>query len=496
MYTNRSLPATLLTLGLLCGSLTSTAASADELLTTVKDQQQVAITIYNQDLALIKDSRKLRLPAGEHALAWRDVSAHMQPETALLKNTDATAANGFQVLEQNFDFDLLTPQKLLEKHVGRHLRVIKTHPTSGAESSEDAVLLSAHDGTVLQFADRIEAHPAGRLAFQTLPETLRAQPTLVIKLQTETSSTQQLELAYLSRGLSWQADYVGELSADEQQLDLNGWVTLTNQSGTSYPHARLQLVAGELNRVREQITGNMLRAMPMAAVAKADQVQEESLLDYHLYTFERRTSIADKQTKQLALLSATQLAARKEYRLLGEPQLYRSPMPAGADLDASRKLKIAVFMEFDNKQPALGQPLPKGVMRIYQRDSQGNTQFIGEDRIEHTAKNETVRIRLGQAFDLGAEKKQTDFKRLGNAGERGSTAPATSAAFESAFEITLKNARDEAVDIEVIEPIPGDWQILAENIKHDKISANQARWRVSVPAQGSQRLSYRVRTKL
>lgn len=463
--------------------LHAAAVAADELVSTLADQKQLAITIYNQDLALIKDSRSVVLERGENALAWRDVSARMRPETALLRNS--ARPESFRLIEQNFDFDLLTPQKLLEKHVGRSLRVIKTHPASGAETSEEATLLSANGGTVLQFADRIEAHPPGRLAYQTLPDNLRAQPTLVIRLDAAEAGRQALELAYLSAGLSWKADYVGELSADEKRLDLNGWVTLTNQSGASYPHARLQLVAGDVNRVRDDMERRtMLRAMPMAAAADAERMQEENLFEYHLYSFDRPTSIADNQTKQVALLSAPQVDVRKEYRLQGEEYLYHD-----LQTEIARKLKVGVFMEFDNRGRSLGLPLPKGILRVYKRDSNGNAQFIGEDRIDHTPKNETVRIKLGDAFDVTADRKQTDFKRIAASG-RGS-----SGVIETAFEITLKNAGNEAISVDVVEPIPGDWSVLAENLAHTKVSSNQARWRVPVPAQGSKLLSYRIRTK-
>lgn len=482
MMTLKRLPSPLAILGMLFVLHTNTAA-ADERISTLQDQTQLAVTIYNQDLALIKDSRNVALERGENALAWRDVSARMQPETALLRHT--TQPGSFRLLEQNFDFDLLTPQKLLEKHVGRTVRVIKTNPATGAETSEAATVLAANGGTVLQFADRIESHPAGRLAYQMLPDNLRAQPTLVIRLDAADAGRQSLELAYLTAGLSWKADYVGELSSDEKQLDLNGWVTLTNQSGASYPNARLQLVAGDVNRVRAAMPRMAMKALPMAAAAETDFMQEENLFEYHLYTFDRPTSIANNQTKQVALLSAPQVNIRKEYRLLGEPYYYHD-----VQSDMARKLKVGTFMEFDNKGQSLGIPLPKGTLRIYKRDSNGNAQFIGEDSIDHTPKNEAVRIKLGNAFDLTADRKQTDFKRIAASG-RGSYG-----IVESAFEITLKNAKNEAVTIDVLEPIPGDWSVTEENLPHSKASANQARWRVPVPAQGSKTLTYRVKVRL
>ena len=236
--------------GLLAASHASWAAPRDEIVSTVSDQHGLAVTIYNDNLALVKDARRVKLARDINQLAWREVSAQMRPETAQLRNVSNPA--GFRLQEQNFDFDLLTPEKLLEKYVGREVSVIRTHPTSGAETRETATVLSTNGGVVLQFADRIETGVPGRLAFSGVPDTLRDKPTLVISLVNPTPGMQNVELSYLTSGLSWRADYVAELNANDDQLDLNGWVTLTNQSGAAYPNATLQLVAGDVNRVQAQ----------------------------------------------------------------------------------------------------------------------------------------------------------------------------------------------------------------------------------------------------
>jgi len=450
---------------------------------TLKDQKQVAVTIYNQDLALVKDSRTVALESGENALAWRDVSARIRPETALLRNQ--SAPKGFYLIEQNFDFDLLTPQKLLEKHVGRKLRVIKTNPASGVETSEEATVLSVNDGVVLQFADRIESHPPGRLAFQTLPDNLRDRPTLVINLHTADAGSQDLELSYLTGGLSWKADYVAELSAKDDRLDLNGWVTLTNQAGTTFRNARLQLVAGDVNRVRDEIAEFSYKSMPMPApaVASAPRMSEESLFEYHLYSLDRPTTLADNQTKQVALLSASQVPVKKDFQLRGADYYYRS-----SQAEIGRKLKVGVFVEFENKGHGLGIPLPKGTLRVYKRDAAGNAQFVGEDRIDHTPKNETVRLKLGDAFDITADKKQIDFQKVAGTGRYNYI-------YDAAFQIDLKNAKSEAVVVKVQEPIPGDWEVLSESHEHNKEAANLAVWNIPVPAEGKTTLTYRVRVK-
>ena len=466
---------------LLVVTLSAGPAQAQEQRSTLADQQEVAVTIYNDNLALVKDVRKVPLKAGASALAFRDVSARMRAETALMRSLSSPGA--LRVQEQNFDFDLLTPQKMLEKYVGKQVKVVRTHPTTGAETVETATVLSANNGVVLQIGQRIETGVPGRLVFDDVPPNLRDRPTLVMNLQNTGPAQQDVELSYLTGGLSWKADYVVELNAAEDALDVSGWVTLTNTSGATYRNARLQLVAGDVNQVApEMATRGRPQLMAATAMAKAESdVVEESLFEYHLYTLERPTTIAESQTKQVALLSAAGVPARRELVLQGADYYYQ-----GLSGDLGTKLKVAAFLEFDNKEASrLGVPLPKGVARVYKKDKSGNAQFIGEDRLDHTAKNEKVRLKLGNAFDVSEDKKQTDFKRLSNTSKFGFVA-------ESAYEIVLRNAKKEPVTVTVQEPIPGDWQMLAASQPHTKVSANMAVWKVTVPAEGKTVLTYRT----
>lgn len=456
------------------------AAAKPERRSTLDDQRSVAVTIYNEDLALIKDGRDVALDGGLNHLALRDVSARMRPETAQLRSLSHPGS--LDLLEQNFDFDLLTPAKLLEKYVGRTVRVVKTQPTTGAETVETAEVLSANGGVVLKMGDRIETGVPGRIVFDGVPSNLRDRPTLVTELQSKRSGAQSLELSYLTGGLSWHADYVAELNADDSTLDLNGWVTLTNRSGAAYPNAKLQLVAGDVNRVREEFRRAKAADMAMAVAApEAKGMAQEALFEYHLYTLNRPTTLADNQTKQVALLNASGVPIKKELLVQGSDYYYRSSVG-----DIGQKLKAGVYVEFANRESThLGQPLPKGVVRVYKRDSAGNAQFVGEDRIDHTPKNETVRLHLGDAFDVTADKKQTDFRR------REPTNKA-SYVFESAYEIVLRNAKTEAVTVTVREPVPGDWTMLEQSHPHVKAAAGTAQWQVQVPAGGSTTLKYRV----
>ncbi len=479
---------TLLVLAMLAAS---PVLALDERTSTAADQTALAVTIYNGDLALIKDARKIRVQNGENLLAWRGVSAQLQSETALLRSTDGRKLT---LLEQNFDFDLLTPQKLLEKSVGESVRVIRTQPITGVEFVEQAMVVAANDGVVLQFKDRVETGIPGRIGFGSIPSSLRDQPTLSMLFNTDVPATGFLntntqvetgmELSYLTGGLTWKADYVAELSAQENSIDLNGWVTLTNTSGTAYPNARLQLVAGEVNRAQPERGRMPVMMKAMAMADAAPQMQEENLFEYHLYTLDRLTTLLDKQTKQVALLSAQKVKTEKEFRFQGDNWYYSSQSG-----DLGRKLKPSVFMEFSNSGDNLGVPLPKGIVRVYKKDSAGRAQFIGEDRIDHTAKGETIKLKLGEAFDITADKKQTDFQKI-PAGFN-----ARGGVIETAYAMEIRNAKSEPIVAKVVEPMPGDWQMIHESHAHTKDSAHTAIWNVPVPAEGKTTLTWRVRTK-
>jgi len=464
-------------------TLPAQAAVPDEIRSTLDDQQSVAVTIYNSNLALVKDQRKVTLPAGVSNLALRDVSAQIRPETALLRSLDH--AGSLSTLEQNFDFDLLTPQKLLEKYVGKSVRVARVNPATGNETIENATVLAASSGVVLKMDNRIETGIPGRLIYDDVPANLRDRPTLVTRINSGTNGAQTLELSYLTDGLNWKADYVAELNEKDSALDLSGWVTLTNTSGATYNNATLQLVAGDVNRVQNTMLAGKMRSMntPAAAAVDRAEMSEQALMEYHLYTLDRLTTIAENQTKQVALLSASGVAVHKELVLHGADYYYYSSYG-----DLGQKMKVGVFVEFENRDNNhLGMPLPKGVIRVYKQDKDGRAQFVGEDTIDHTPKNEKVRLKLGESFDVTADKKQTDFKSLPS-----SLLRSNEHLYESAYEIVLKNAKPDATTVIVQEPIPGDWKIVNETHPSTKVTSNTAVWKIDVPAEGSTTLTYRV----
>lgn len=452
--------------------LTAALPAAAEIETTHRDQRGLSLTLYNNDLALVRDRRAVRLDRGINNLAFADVSARIQPESARLFGP-------VTVLEQNFDFDLLSPRKLLEKYVGKRVGLVRIHPRTDEEREETGTLLSVADGgVVFRIGDRIEtgietggADSPWRFVFKEVPENLRERPTLSMTLKSEADGGGELELAYLSGGLEWRADYVATLQEKSETLDLTGWVTLTNRSGTAYRDAQVQLMAGDVRREQPRLDH---RRAKLAMMESAAPMSEEALFEYHLYTLERPTTLADNQTKQVLLMQADGVPVTKEYRI---------ESPRYAALGQEQELKAEVHLAFNNDKPALGRPLPKGIMRFYTRDSEGRVQFIGENRIDHTPEGREVRQRVGNAFDVTAKRTQTDFKQLyGNQSE-------------SAWRVEVFNAKSRDVIVQLLEPMSGDWSIVEASRPHHKENAHTARWELPVPAKGSTLLTYRVRTK-
>ncbi len=452
-------------------------ARPGEIDTGAMDQTSLFVTIYNQDMALVKEKRSVVLPRGESTLAFRDVSGRIIPETALLKS------NGLRVVEQNFEFDLLSPESLLEKFTGKTVDLIKTHPETGQETRLTAKVLATHNGVVLETATGIETGIPGRLLFPHIPDNLRTSPTLTMTVENSAGKNQELELSYLTHGLTWRADYVAELNPDDDRLNLKAWVTLTNTSRTDYLDATLQLVAGDIHLAPQE---RRARAMPMMMKsAEADTgFSQEQMFEYHLYTLERKTTLKNNQTKQVALLQAEEVPCTKEYLIDGQGYYFSRSMGPGGE-----KPKVQVLLHLKNaKENNLGMPLPKGVIRVYKQDLQGMLQFAGEDRMDHTPDKGSLKLTLGNAFDITAEKKQTDFRKL-------SSSSKGAFRYQSSYEIKISNAKTIPVTVTVSEPVPGDWRITRQSHPHTKESSNRAQWKISVPARGEATLSYTVQTR-
>jgi hypothetical protein len=465
-------------LGICVAAVIRSQAAADpaERTSTLADQRRVNVTIYNGAQALVHDRRRIEIRAGENRIAWRDVSANIDATSAILE--DLSVPGGVAVVEQNFNYDLLKPSAVLDKYVGHQVIVVHDSASDGHPQRETATLLSDNEGVVLQYRDRLETSlPDGHLVFPAIPGDLRDRPTLVLEIHGVRSGEQTLDLAYLTGGLGWHADYVGVVAPDEKHLDLSGLVTLSNTSGTTYENAHLQLVAGNVNFVQPP-TGTE-NGVTHGVIAPPPQFEQQNYFEYHLYTLGRTTTIANNQTKQVSLLSARDVPIRKTLELRGSQEYYYD---ANADLGA--KLEVGVYVTFANKGGDLGIPLPGGTVRLYKNDNAGTSQFLGSDSIDHTPRNEDVRLHLGDSFDVTANKKQTEFHALGGC------------TYESSYQIVVKNAKTDPVDVVVVEPIPGDWSIVAENLHHQKTSSATASWTVHVPADSNAKLTYTAHVKL
>jgi hypothetical protein len=477
---NQHSPVRLFVAIVLAGWITAGSAWAQTTVTsTEQDQKELAVTVYNSNVALVRDVRRVHLPGGVIDLRYMDIAAQVNPATVHI--VSLTAPKELNVLEQNYEYDLLSPQKLLQKYVGKELTLVRViqENNSTKEVPVKALLLSDNDGPVWKVGNEIiTGMGADRYVFPDMPENLYSKPTLVWLLDNRHAGEQAVEASYLTNQMNWSSDYVLTVHSDQKSADLNGWVTVVNQSGTSFRNAQLQLVAGELNRVMPS-GGMVMREMLMkSANAPVPQFQQEALSEYHLYTLQRPTSIQNNESKQISLLAAAGAAVEKVFEVDGQSYYYQSPQSPGQPA----KEPVKVLIKFKNTEAnSLGVPLPAGTVRVYQGDSKGRVQFIGEDRIDHTPKDETVSLHIGNAFDVVAERKQTDYQRLG------------SHSVEVEYEVSLRNHKPEPVTVYVNEPISGDWTMLNSTFKFEKTAAFAARFTVPVAANSEALLKYRVR---
>lgn len=457
------------------------AVAADPALvtSTQDDQSRVAVTVYNGGFGVVRDERCVLLPRGELLLRCMDVAAQVRPETVQIE--PVSAGPQLAVLEQNYEYDLLSPEKVLEKYVGQDVTLIERNPYKDAAVPVRARLLSYNNAQpIYEINGQIVLHkPHAETILPALPENFVARPTLTWLLENTYTQRQTIATSYITGGMSWEADYVAVLAMDERTLRLNGWVTINNTSGATFKHAQLKLVAGDVQRVSAGRGGMemMLMAAPMAA--RKDAFQEEGLFEYHLYTLQRPTTLKHNQQKQVALLAAPRVRVSKIFRCIGASYWYRNQQGG-----TMRNLKVGVYVGFTNSvDNTLGMPLPKGVLRVYKADSSGHNQFIGEDRIDHTPKDETIELTLGDAFDVVAERRQTDYRVLGDN------------ASEMAWQITLRNRKEEDIVVEVVEPLGGDWEMLKNSHPFVKKDAFTVVFSVPVKKDGSAVCEYRVRVR-
>ncbi len=429
----------------------------------------VSVTIYNENLALVRDTRELQFKQGRGAVSFQDVSAQI----------DATSvhfsANGVEMLEQNFDYDLVSPDKLLQKYVDQEIEVVDesgnatrgTLLSFGTGSSGAQIVLRLPDGALRSLL----TDKATDIRYPSLPEGLITKPTLNWLVESESGGSKETEIAYLTGGLSWRADYVLLLNQANDHGDLDAWVTLNNHCGTSFKEAQLKLIAGEPNRVRQE------RAFAVDGLARADvammksaapQFKEESFFEYHLYTLQRPATILNNQTKQVSLFPSTSLALKKLYEF--DPQ---------RDND-----NVGVSVEFENKKSnGLGMPIPAGLVRVYQRSSDGGEEFIGEDRVKHTPPDEKLRVKVGKVFDVAVERTQRDYRRI------------TDRVSETDWEVKLRNRKKESIEVVVVDYSWGDWEVTRSSLAAKKVSANKVEFTVPCEPDTEVLLTYTIRNR-
>ncbi|NPV06710.1 MAG: DUF4139 domain-containing protein [Anaerolineae bacterium] len=442
------------------------------------------IAVYNQGVALVKDTRTLDLEQGVQSVTITDVAEQLDPTSVHFRSL--SDPEGTVVLEQNFEYDLVGPERLLSKYVDQRIEVITqdgtVHQGTLLSGAGDLILRDDQDRVVVIRRDSVRD-----FTFPALPEGLITRPSLVWLVNSAQGGTQDVEIAYLTGGISWQANYVVLLAQDSASLDLDGWVTLNNNSGATYTDARLKLVAGDINRVTPAAMdrGLVMEEYALAAPAAAPQVEQRGFFEYHLYEVLRPVTIRDRQQKQVEFVTATGVPAEKFFVYDGAPGyafwggLVSDPS-YGADTGVKQ---VRTMLAFQTGEEGVDAQLPRGVIRVYQEDVDGSPLPLGEDRVDHTPKGEEVRLYIGDAFDIVGERVQTDFQKLG------------SRAMEESYRITLRNHKEEAVEVRVVEHMFrwSEWQIVRETAEHTKLDAQQVEWRVQVPADGESVIEYTVR---
>ncbi|HEY3782190.1 MAG TPA: DUF4139 domain-containing protein [Fimbriimonadaceae bacterium] len=456
------------------------------------------VTIYNQGFGLVKEYRILDLKEGRQTVAIENVAALIQPNTVSFQSiTDKGSIN----VEQNYQYDLISPEAILDKAVGQKIRFLRTL-NNGAHEELTGTLMNAptnvvnpgtdgsgsqttYNGMVIKTNDgRVILNPVGEVEVESLPEGLISRPTLLWDLEAAKSGQNTVELRYVTSGMTWNADYV--MTLDDvlgQTADLQGWVTLNNSSGATFKNTKLKLLAGDVNQVPKsfQTFGRTLngRAVDQAA---APSFQEQSLFEYHLYTLQRPTTLNQHETKQVSLLEGHNVRVTKRVIVDSMQDMGRYYPSEGAV--GTGDLSPQVRIEFENsKDNGLGMPLPQGTFKVYQKDSDGSVQLIGEDAIKHTPKDEKVSLVMGRSFDVVANRKRLEFHALGNDD------------WTETFEITLRNHKTVDQDVVLLERHYGDWKVTTTSDPFKKTDSNSMQYVVNVPANGSKVVKYTVETK-
>jgi hypothetical protein len=443
----------------------------------------VDITVYNQNVALVKDKRTLALKLGMNEVRFTDVASQIDPTS--VQFTSLTDPNGTRVIEQNYAYDIVGSAKILQKYLDQNVSLVTedgTRYSGKLLSGSDDIILQSDDGQVTT----VKLARVRELKFPNLPGGLITKPTLIWKIDSSRDGNQDAQVTYLTNGVNWRANYVVVVNDKDTAMNLNGWVTIDNQSGATYEDARLKLVAGDVRRVTPvPAARDGYAAAPTAAPKAEQQFVQQAFFEYQLYTLQRPTTIHNRETKQIEFASAANVGINKLFVYDGASNLrfygYQITDPG---YGKTSNTKVAVMIEFKNSEAnKLGIPLPKGTIRVYKADSDGGNQFIGEDNIDHTPKDEMIRLNIGNAFDVVGERKQTNFIKISDR------------VIEESYEIKLRNHKKEAVEVRVVEHMFrwSNWQILKSNQDYTKTDAQTIEYRVKVAADAEQVVNYTVR---
>ena len=435
-------------------------------------EKDVSITIYNDNLGLVKDVRSLDLKKGDNTVDFNEVASLIDATSVNFRCLDD---KNVAVMEQNYLYDLVSTQALLKRYLGMAIEIV------GEDDNRFKGKLLSYDNqsAILQDADgeivMVSMDKLVNAKFPSLPKGLIVKPTLRWEIDSPSSGSKKCEVSYLTSGINWQADYVAVVNDKDTRLDLSGWVTINNTSGTSYENARLKLVAGDIHRVQPQMTHRRdVMAMEYAKAAPAPQFDEESFFEYHLYTLNRPATIADKEIKQLTLFPTTGAKVQKVY-------IFDSQLSWRGYGYGDQKQKVKVNLEFENsKEAGLGMPLPKGKLRVYKEDSGKALQFVGEDMIDHTPKDEKVRVYLGDAFDITGDRKMINMEDLGGDRRR------------ETYEITIKNHKKENIVVTIVEHPNGwrEWQIKNSSQEYRKVDNYKLEFDLEVKSDSENKLTY------
>ena len=465
-------------------------AEQNTLISTAKDSKGFSLTIYNQDFAVVREQRQLTLDQGTNFVRYEDVSAQIDPTSMTLKSL--TAPDTVAVREQNYQYDLLNASSILNKSVGKTIRLRRVNPDGQVEILEGTLLNPpSHSnyhaqvyGTVIRLQDgRIVLNPSGEVEVLEMPEGLVSRPSLLWKLDVTEAGTHTTEVSYMANRITWKADYVAVVNKDETKVDIRGWVTLDNRSGATYEDAELQLIAGDVRRVKEQRRSfdEDSRTVCYSIVAPEPQFQEEAFFEYHLYTLQGSTTVRDNETKQLTLLSAVDVGVQR--RLVYDcGRQGQSQNNYYGDEGETKRGKVNVVLELHNSQENnMGMPLPKGKVRVYKADDRGNLQFLGEDLIDHTPRNETARFYIGDSFDVIGERKCIEDRGIANN------------VSEQTVEISIRNRKNNSAEVSVVERFRTDWEILQSSHTYNNLDARTVEFAIAVEPDTEVKITYKVR---